>query len=60
MITAPALTAEQRVDMERHDVVRLAGDLLWKHRPDLPTDVVRENVAAVLLASCHKQARWLG
>lgn len=51
-------TQEQRVDMERHDAVRTAGDLLWRRDLGLPRETVRTHVVQLLLDSVEKQARW--
>lgn len=56
--TAAISTAAQRVDMERHDAVRLSIEVMFRRPPDLPREVVRTHVVALLLDSCHKQARW--
>lgn len=57
MITIPALTATERVDMERHDVVRCALDLLTRDF-EIPRDLVHRHVVNILLESCEKQERW--
>lgn len=51
-------TALQRVDMERHEIVRLAGALLRADHYPLPRETVYEHVVQVMLASCIKQERW--
>lgn len=51
-------TALQRVDMERHEIVRLAGELIFYPQDHVPRDVIREHVVAIMLASCIKQERW--
>lgn len=51
-------SAAERVDMERHETVRLALDLL--HTEGIPKDQVIDHVVRVLLASVQKQYRWSG
>lgn len=52
------VSAETRVDMERRETVRLAGELLFYPQDLIPRETIREHVVALLLASCHKQERW--
>lgn len=59
MMNAAAVpSAEQRVDMERHDAVRTAGDLLWRRPLHMDRETLRTHVVALLLESCVKQERW--
>ena len=58
ILTAAVTSSYERADMERHEAVRTAGDLLWRRELDLPRDVVRTHVVSMLLDSCHKQERW--
>jgi hypothetical protein len=51
-------TGPERADMERHEAVRTAGDLLWRRDLGLPKETVRTHVVQLLLDSAHKQARW--
>lgn len=58
-MSSPATTTgQERADMERHDAVRTAGDLLWHRDLGLTREVVRTHVVALLLDSVHKQERW--
>lgn len=59
MNTTLTTTSEERADMERHDVVRTAGDLLWRRDlGGIAKDTVVQHVVQMMLASCIKQERW--
>jgi hypothetical protein len=56
----PATTSgPERADMERHDAVRVAGDLLWRRDlRELDRETVRTHVVCLLVDSVIKQERW--
>lgn len=58
-MNSPATTTgQERADMERHEAVRTASDILFRRDLGLPRETVRTHVVTMLLDSVRKQERW--